>query len=56
MDIKSQFSSKLSSLLFLEIDKSKIQQLFNIKVEENVSLPIKSSVLVEKIKSELDPI
>ncbi|QAT41055.1 tetratricopeptide repeat protein [Clostridium sp. JN-9] len=51
MDIKSQFSSKLSSLLFLEIDKSKIQQLFNIKVEENVSLPIKSSVLVEKIKS-----
>lgn len=51
MDIKSQFSSKLSNLLFLEIDKSKIQQLFNIKVEKNVSLPIKSSILVEKIKS-----
>lgn len=51
MDIKSQFSAKLSNVLFLEIDKRKIQQLFNIKVEENVSLPIKSSILVEKIKS-----
>ncbi|MDF2883438.1 MAG: capsular biosynthesis protein [Clostridiaceae bacterium] len=51
MDIKSQFSSKLSNLLFLEISKSKIQQLFNIKVENNVSLPIKSGILIEKIKS-----
>lgn len=51
MDIKSQFALKLSNLLFLEINRNKIQQLFNIQVENNVSLPIKSSILIEKIKS-----
>jgi tetratricopeptide (TPR) repeat protein len=52
MEGKSYFSDKLSSILFLEINKDKLMSLFNVYLTENVYMPIKSSKLIDRIKSE----
>lgn len=51
MDEKSYFSDKLSSVLFLEINKDKLMSLFNLYLTENVYMPIKSSKIIDGIKS-----
>lgn len=52
MKEKSYFSDKLASVLFLEINKDKLMSLFNVYLNENVYMPIKSSKLIDGIKSE----
>lgn len=49
--MKSYFSERLSSVLFLEINKNKLMTLFNVFLEENAFMPIKSSKLIAEIKS-----
>lgn len=51
MEGKSYFSDKVSSVLFLEINKKKLMSLFNVFLTENVYMPIKSSKLIDEIKS-----
>lgn len=51
MDIKSRFSEKLSHILFLEINKEKIESIFKVQVNEEIYIPIKSENIVEKVKS-----
>jgi tetratricopeptide (TPR) repeat protein len=50
MEVKSYFSEKLSSILFLEINKNKLISLFNVFLTENVYMPIKPSKLLDEIK------
>ncbi|MFL0269798.1 tetratricopeptide repeat protein [Candidatus Clostridium radicumherbarum] len=49
--MESYFSERLSSVLFLEINKNKLMTLFNVFLEENAYMPIKSSKLIADIKS-----
>lgn len=49
--MKSYFSERLSSVLFLEINKNKLMRLFNVFLEENANMPIKSSKLITEIKA-----
>lgn len=51
MSTKAYFSEKLNNLMFLEIRKEKLKKLFNVTIEENVYLPIKTDRIVDKIKS-----
>lgn len=52
MDVKAYFASKLSKVLFLEIKKKNIKKLFNLEVDEDIYLPVKSSSIVDKVKAE----
>jgi tetratricopeptide (TPR) repeat protein len=45
------FSEKLASILFLDIKKEKLTSLFNLYLDENVYMPIKSAKLIDEIKS-----
>lgn len=51
MEGKSYFSERLGSILFLDIKKERLTRLFNVYLEDNVYMPIKSTSLIEKIKS-----
>lgn len=51
MDLKSHFAEKLSKILFLEIKKQKVYDIFHIKVDESIYLPIKSDMLLGEVKS-----
>ncbi|NEZ47918.1 tetratricopeptide repeat protein [Clostridium niameyense] len=51
MDLKSNFAEKLSKILFLEIKKQKVYDIFHIKVDESIYLPIKSDMLLGEVKS-----
>ncbi|MCR1935377.1 tetratricopeptide repeat protein [Clostridium tepidum] len=50
MEIKSYFAEKLSKILFLEVKKEKISEIFKVDVNENIYVPLKSKSLVEEIK------
>jgi len=49
--MESYFSEKLSSVLFLEINKNKLMTLFNVFLEENIYMPLKSNKLIDEIKT-----
>lgn len=51
MDVKTYFSNKLSKMLFLEIKREKVEQAFNLKVDSNIYLPIKSEDIISKVKA-----
>lgn len=51
MKANEYFSEKLSNILFLDIKKEKVMKLFNIYLQEEIYMPIKSSELVSNIKS-----
>jgi tetratricopeptide (TPR) repeat protein len=50
MEEKNYFSNKLSNVIFLEIKKERIVQLFNVILTEDIPMPIKSERLVDRIK------
>lgn len=49
MERKAYFSEKLSSILFLEINKDKLMSLFKIHLSANMYMPIKSSKLIDEV-------
>jgi tetratricopeptide (TPR) repeat protein len=51
VDGKSYFSERLESVLFLDIKKERLKALFKVHLDDNIYMPIKSSKLIEKIKS-----
>lgn len=54
MDVKSRFADKLSEILFLEVKKEKIKRIFNTEILEDIYLPVKSSNIVDNVKSQKD--
>ncbi|NMM61121.1 capsular biosynthesis protein [Clostridium sp. P21] len=52
MNPKSHFKDKLSQVLFLEIKKENIKRLFNTEVNEDIYIPVKSSSIVNQVKTE----
>ncbi|MDD3223931.1 MAG: tetratricopeptide repeat protein [Clostridium sp.] len=50
MDIKAEFSEKVSKLIFLEFRKESIPQIFKITAEENIYLPVRPIRVVDKVK------
>ena len=58
MDIKSYFADKLSKVLFLEIKKDKLKEVFSVSSSESVYVPVITDDIADKIKrgSSLDKI
>lgn len=52
MSTKSRFADKLSEVLFLEIKKENIKNLFHIESNEDLYVPVKASSIVGKVKTE----
>ncbi|MCW6065367.1 capsular biosynthesis protein, partial [Clostridium sporogenes] len=50
MEMKSYLAEKLSKMLFLEIKKEKIFEIFKVDVDKNIYVPLKSKNLVDEIK------
>lgn len=50
MSIKSYYTEKLSNLLFLDVKKETINGLFNLHLNEDLYMPIKSSQIVNNVK------
>lgn len=50
MEGKTYFANKLETVMFLEIKKERIEKLFNVKVDEDVYLPIHSDKLIDRVK------
>jgi len=48
--MKSYLAEKLSKMLFLEVKKEKIFEVFKVDVDQNIYIPLKSKSLVEEIK------
>jgi tetratricopeptide (TPR) repeat protein len=48
---KNYFSEKLESVLFLDIRRERLMALFNVRLDEDIYMPIKSAKLIEKIKN-----
>lgn len=51
MNNGKSFSEKLEKVLFLEVDKNKLEDIFNVKIGETIYLPIKSDEIVKEIKN-----
>ncbi|WP_139904364.1 tetratricopeptide repeat protein [Clostridium thermarum] len=49
---RSYLSSKLSSLLFLNINKNILAKLFNCSLGDNLYLPLKANEIINEVKSE----
>lgn len=58
MDIKAYFADKLSNVLFLEIKKDKLSEIFNVNSSENIYVPISTDNIANRVKkgSPLDKI
>lgn len=58
MDIKSYFAEKLSKILFLEIKKDKLKEIFNVSSSESIYVPVSTDDIANKVKkgSSLDKI
>jgi len=54
MNIKPNFHDKLDTVLFLQIHKERLKELFNIDIDENMYMPIKSEEIVNDIKNGVD--
>ncbi|NFV12574.1 tetratricopeptide repeat protein [Clostridium sp. FAM 1755] len=50
MEMKSYLAEKLSKMLFLEVKKEKIFEVFKVDVDQNIYVPLKSKSLVDEIK------
>nr|WP_206427336.1 tetratricopeptide repeat protein [Clostridium rectalis] len=50
MEIKPHFTEKLSELLFVEVSKKKIKEIFKTDLNKEIYMPIKSSDIVENVK------
>lgn len=50
MNLKLYFSEKLSKILFVEISKDKLQEIFKISSGETIYMPIKSDSIIQKVK------
>lgn len=51
MSLKLYFSEKLSKILFLEISKDKLKEIFKISCDQTIYVPIKSDSIIEKVKN-----
>lgn len=53
MDAKTYFKSKLSSILFLEMKKERIEQIFNFNLnsKENIYIPIATDSIIKKVNN-----
>ena len=49
--VKSKFLEKVSKLIFLEFKKESIFEIFGVKTEENIFLPIRPFRVLDKIKN-----
>lgn len=50
MSTKGIFSEKLSNLLFLEVKKETIYEIFHVNVEQNLSMPLKAERIVNNVQ------
>lgn len=50
MNNGKSFSEKLEKVLFLEVDKNKLEDIFRLKINEKIYLPIKGDEIVHEIK------
>ncbi|SKA88168.1 Tetratricopeptide repeat-containing protein [Clostridium sp. USBA 49] len=51
MEGKVYFSEKLNNILFLDIKKETLMKIFNIYLNEDIYMPIKSNKIIEDIKN-----
>lgn len=51
MDINAQFKSKLSNLLFLEIEKKRGMSIFKTNINEDIYMPIATENIIKKVKN-----
>ncbi|KEI06364.1 capsular biosynthesis protein [Clostridium botulinum] len=56
MDVKARFKDKLSNLLFLQMNKERVEKVFNTKLETNeeVYMPVATEDIVHKVKNNED--
>ncbi|MBA5850894.1 tetratricopeptide repeat protein [Clostridium sp. cel8] len=52
MDIKVHLKDKLSSMLFLEIDKNNLKKIFNTDLKGQIYLPIAASNIIDTVKAQ----
>ncbi|MFD3156155.1 tetratricopeptide repeat protein [Haloimpatiens sp. FM7330] len=50
MDIKTYYAEKLSKMLFLNIKKEKLKDIFNIELKEDIYMPVAAEDLAERVK------
>lgn len=50
MDINARFKSKLSNLLFLEIEKKRGMSIFKTNINEDIYMPIATENITQKVK------
>lgn len=50
MDLKSYYAEKLSKLLFLNIKKERLKELFNVDLKEDIYMPVGTENLAREIK------
>lgn len=51
MNLKAHYSEKLSKMLFLNIRKEKLKEIFNIELKEDIYIPVATEQLASKVKS-----
>lgn len=51
MDINSRFKSKLSNLLFLEIEKKRGMSIFKTNINEDIYMPIATENIIQKVNN-----
>lgn len=56
MDIKARFKDKLSNLLFLQMNRERVEKVFNTKLETNeeIYMPVATEDIVHKVKNNED--
>lgn len=50
MTLNARFSEKLSKLLFLEVSRENIQNIFKVNINNNIYIPVMSYNIVNKVK------
>ncbi|MCY6370517.1 tetratricopeptide repeat protein [Clostridium ganghwense] len=51
MEINAHFKSKLSNLLFLEIEKNRGTSIFKTNINEDIYIPIATDSIIQKVKN-----
>lgn len=51
MDAKTHFKSKLSAILFLEMKKERVGQIFNTNIAEDIYIPIATDSIIKKVSN-----
>ncbi|MBV4431925.1 tetratricopeptide repeat protein [Clostridium tyrobutyricum] len=52
MNIEAHFKDKLSSIMFLEINRETLQKVFKVDLNENIYIPLKAKNIVDTVKAE----